>query len=196
MTTVTALQGKGWAAIACDSRVTLEARPWMLPKETCKVVKNGPYLIGVTGYLRCIPLIEYSFSPTIPDAFLSVKELDRFMTTVFIPELRDFLKETSLNMKEEEDIFVPSILVLVNGVVYDIDSIFTWSRDPSCIYAEGSGEDYARGSLFSLINGNVADLEIADAKRIMKEAITNTAKLDLHTGGPVHTFVQLSKTKK
>ena len=122
MTTVVALQGKGWASIACDSRATEGPRPYTLPKEVCKVVKNGPYLIGVTGDLQHIPLIEYSFSPTSPQTDISVKELDRFMTTVFIPEYRDFLKETSMNTKEDADISVPGALVLINGIIYKIST--------------------------------------------------------------------------
>lgn len=196
MTTVVGLQGKGWAGIACDSRATEGPRPYTLPKEVCKVVKNGPYLIGITGDLQHIPLIEYSFSPTSPQTDISVKELDRFMTTVFIPEYRDFLKETSMNTKEDADISVPGALVLINGIIYDIDSTFTWLRDPSGIYSEGSGEGYAHGSMLSSIEGSVADLEPVDAKKIMVEAITNAIKLDLQTGFPIHTFIQLSKTKK
>lgn len=196
MTTVVGLQGKGWAGIACDSRATEGARPYTLPKEVCKVVKNGPYLIGVTGDLQHIPLIEYSFAPTSPQNDISIKELDRFMTTVFIPELRDFLKETSMSAKEDADISVPGVLVLINGIIYDIDSTFTWLRDPSGIYSEGSGESYAHGSILSSIEGSVADLEIADAKKIMQVAISNAIKLDLQTGGPIHTFIQLSKVKK
>jgi hypothetical protein len=196
VTTVVALQGKGWASIACDSRATEGPRPYTLPKEVCKVVKNGPYLIGVTGDLQYIPLIEYSFSPTSPQTDISVKELDRFMTTVFIPEYRDFLKETSMNTKEDADIGVPGALVLINGIIYDIDSTFTWLRDPSGIYSEGSGESYAHGSLLTSIGRNMGKLEIVDAKKFMIEAITNAIKLDLQTGFPIHTFVQLSKTKK
>ncbi len=196
MTTVVALQGKGWASIACDSRAAEGPRPYTLPKEVCKVVKNGPYLIGVTGDLQHISLIEYSFEPTAPPIDIPVKELDKFMTTVFIPEYRDFLKETSMNTEEDADISVPSALVLINGIIYDIDSTFTWLRDPSGIYSEGSGESYAHGSMLSSINGNVADLDVTEAKKIMQVAITNAIKLDLQTGFPIHTFVQLSKTKK
>lgn len=195
MTTVVGIQSKGWAGIACDSRATAGSRPYLLPKEVCKVIKNGPYLIGVAGYLQHIPLIEYSFAPTAPQASLSLKELDRFITTVFIPEFRDFLKETSLNMKEDADVETPSIILLIHGVIYDIDSTLTWSRNPTGIYATGSGEEFARGSLLSSINGSIHNLKVADAKKIMHEAITNAIKLDLQTGPPIHTFIQLSKKK-
>ena len=196
MTTLVGIQGKGWAGIACDSRATEGPRPYTLPKEVCKIIKNGPYLIGVTGDLSSISLIEYSFQPSAPQTDISIKELDRFITTVFIPEYKDFLKETSLNTKEDADISVPGLLILINGVIYDIDSALTWLRDPSGIYAEGSGDSYAHGSLLSSIKGKVSDLDIAEAKMIMREAITNAIKLDLQTGPPIHTFIQLSKTKK
>ena len=195
MTTVVGIQGKGWAGIACDSRATEGPRPYTLPKEVCKVIKNGPYLIGVAGWLQHIPLIEYSFAPTVPQTSLSLKELDRFITTVFIPEFKDFLKETSLNMKEDGDVETPSIILLIHGVIYDIDSTLTWTRNPVGIYATGSGEEYAQGSMFSSISGDIHNLKVADAKKIMHEAITNAIKLDLQTGAPIHTFIQLSKKK-
>lgn len=195
MTTVVGIQGKGWAGIACDSRATEGPRPYTLPKEVCKVIKNGPYLIGVAGWLQHIPLIEYSFAPTAPQTSLSLKELDRFITTVFIPEFKDFLKETSLNMKEDGDVEIPSIILLIHGVIYDIDSTLTWTRNPVGIYATGSGEEYAQGSMFSSISGSIHNLKVADAKKIMHEAITNAIKLDLQTGAPIHTFIQLSKKK-
>lgn len=196
MTTIASIQGKGWAVIACDSRATTESRPYTLPKEVCKIVKNGPYLIGVTGELKSISLIKYSFSPTPPQIDITVKELDRFMTQTFIPEFKDFIKETSLNMKEDEDINVPSILVLINGIVYYIDSYLTWLRDPSGIYTEGSGQSFAHGSLLSSTNGDVSNISIASAKKMLSTAISNAMKMDLCTGPPIHMMVQMSKTKK
>ena len=196
MTTVAAIQGKGWAAIACDSRATEGTRPYTLPREVCKIVKNGPYLIGVTGELVHIPLIEYSFSPTAPQIDLTVKELDRFITQTFIPEFRDFIKETSLNLKEDEDVIIPSILVLVNGIIYNIDSTLTWLRDPSGIYVEGSGQPWAHGSLLSSTSGSVSNISIVTAKKILSDAISNAVKMDLQTGPPIHMMVQTSKMKK
>jgi hypothetical protein len=61
LTTIAAIQGPSWAAIAYDSRVTEENRIFVLPKDAGKVVKNGQYIFGAAGDMRAVNLLAHTF---------------------------------------------------------------------------------------------------------------------------------------
>ena len=89
MTTIAAVQGEGWVVVGCDSRVTEnQERIFTLAKENGKVVKNGNYLLGAAGDMRAINLLTHVFKPPVINPTTHGVRLDKFMTAVFIPELK------------------------------------------------------------------------------------------------------------
>ena len=90
MTTIAAVQGDGWSVIGYDSRVSEEdGRSYILPKDNAKVFKNGHYIIGVAGDMRAINILAHVFKPPTCTATTLGIKLDKFMTAVFIPELKE-----------------------------------------------------------------------------------------------------------
>jgi ATP-dependent protease HslVU (ClpYQ) peptidase subunit len=197
MTTIVAVQGAGWTVIGSDSRVTDEGRIYSMPKGVGKVVENEEYLFGTAGDLRAINIIEHAFNP--PDASgYAGKDLDAFITTRFIPALRKCFEEhgyaTGVEEKESKEAAIghdSTIMVSINGCIYEIDGDYAWIKDATGLYAMGTGGDYAVGALHAMLPPKTK-LTIELAKETIKEALTIAAKLDSSSGGPFTIIVQES----
>jgi len=143
MTTIAAVQGKGWAVVGFDSRVSDDNRIYQLPKNQGKVVQNGAYLLGAAGDMRAINLLSDVLVPPTPPHIID-KELDKFISTKFIPALKKCFDDAQYGEKGEHD---SAIIAVVNGVIYDIGSEYDWCRDAHGLYAVGTGSQYALGAL-------------------------------------------------
>lgn len=183
MTTIAAVQGSGWAVVGFDSRATTEdGRVYTMSKSAGKLAKNGEYLLGAAGDLRAINILTYVFKPpAVPRANTN---LNKFMTSVFIPALRTCFEENGLG---KEGVQNSVIIVAVRGKVYEIGEQYEWCEDVRGIYAIGSGGAYALGSLYSTIE---KDVDVESAKKFVKSAVEIAASLDPGTGSPVTVLVQ------
>lgn len=186
MTTIASIQGEGWSVVGYDSRVSEDdGRYYTLPKHSGKVANVSGYLIGAAGDMRAVNIVTNLLKPQSAGNLVGAK-LDKFMASVFIPDLKACLDENSYGKDGEQG---SSIIVSVNGVVYDIGSNYEWCHDEIGIYAVGSGGGYALGSLYSLVEP-FADRTIESAKAHLKEALTISAKLDNNTGAPFNFIIQ------
>jgi hypothetical protein len=60
----------------------------LVPKDNGKVFKNGNYIIAVAGDVRAINILAHVFKPPVCTATTLGLKLDKFITAVFIPELK------------------------------------------------------------------------------------------------------------
>ena len=185
MTTIAAVQGKGWAAVGFDSRVSDDSRIYQLPKDQGKVVKNGKYLLGAAGDMRAINLLSDVFMPPSPSATMEGRELDKFISSKFIPALKKCFDDAQYGEKGEHE---SSIIAVVNGVIYDIGSNYDWCRDAYGIYAVGTGAQFAMGALNSMAEGK--NRTLASAKQMLKTAVGVACRLDSSSAEPVNLLVQ------
>lgn len=186
MTTIAAVQGEGWAVIGYDSRVSEEdGRVYILPKDNSKVFKNGSYIIGAAGDMRAINILAHVFKPpTLNPTTVGVK-LDKFMTAVFIPELKKCFEDNSYSKDGEQD---SQIMVLANGIVYEIGEDYSWCHDELGVYAVGSGSAFALGALNALAEGKKRTL--TSARTMIKSALGVAVKFDNKTGEPFYLLTQ------
>lgn len=186
MTTIAAVQGEGWAVIGYDSRVTEEeGRSYTLPKDSGKVFKNGNYIIGVAGDVRAINLLTHVFkAPPCTAATLGAK-LDKFMTAVFIPELKKCFEEASYSKDGDQD---SQLIILINGSIYEIGQDYSWCHDSVGAYAIGSGADFALGALNGLSEGKKRSL--TSARAILRIALAVGSKFDNKTSEPFYFLTQ------
>ena len=194
MTTILAVQGNGWAVVGFDSRISTEDtnRVSTLGRGVEKITRNGDYLIGAAGDVRAINLLSYAFNPPKPEDLTGTK-LDRFMTTKFIPALRKCFEDQGYAVKgsDEGAVHNSTVLVVVNGTIYEIDSDYAWARDTYGIYAAGSGGDYALGALHGMF-GPSRELHIEKTKAYVRKALEVGARLDAGSGAPFHILFQAS----
>lgn len=197
MTTIVAIQCDGFAVIGTDSRISsLDEDGYAYQYGTMgsgqtKIAVNGKYLIGAAGDVRAINILHHVFQPPAPAPSLRGKRLDSFITAKFISSLKSCFDEHGIthcgkdNQKTQQD---SSIIAVVNGSVYVIDTDFSWYTDASGVYAIGTGGQIALGALHALQVKQ--KLSISQAKRNCIKALTAAAKYDPYTGSPFQTFVQ------
>lgn len=186
MTTIAGVQGDGWAVIGYDSRVTEDhEKIFTLAKENGKVVKNGNYLLGAAGDMRAINLLTHVFKPPVINPTTYGVKLDKFMTAVFIPELKKCFEDASYSKDGDMD---SQVMVVVNGTIYEIGNDYSWAHDESGLYAVGSGGDYALSALLATFE--TRKRTIGTAKALVRQAITIASKLDPSTSPPIYIQVQ------
>lgn len=190
MTTIVAIQGDGWATIAADSRV-VGSRVFSTNNPS-KIVEAGEYIIGAAGDLRGGNLIANAFKPPAVPAKCN---LDQFITTTFIPALRYCFDQHGFqSIKDSVASQETEIIVLIRGVVYEIDEDYSWLRDDSKIHGVGSGAPYALGALAALNAGTADDPQLAET--LCKTAVEIAARFDDGTAKPVVIKTQFADRKK
>ena len=157
-----------------------------------KITNNKQCLLGAAGDLRAINLLAYAFAPPVPPVGAG-KRLDAYMTLKFIPELRACFDLHGYSLPERDSSshiaeHGSTILVGVNGVIYCVDSDYSWIIESSGIFAIGTGAQYALGALQVLCATKIATP--AQAKKNALKAIAISAKYDPYTGGPFHCYIQ------
>ena len=193
MTTILAVQGDSWAVIGSDSqwsteggRIGKSAQP--------KVITLGKYLIGIAGHTRGDNIIQHAFTPPpVPPKAHGVK-LTKFVVSQFVPAYKQALEAsgTGLPQYDGEVAKTPiDSLVVVNGVIYQIDDDYGTDMDTNRLYAVGSGSDYGLGALQAMLDKK--RLTIPIVKRAILKALSISAKFDSGTGAPFHLFTQEAK---
>jgi len=184
VTTIVAVQGNGWVVVGWDARVAEDGgRVFNAGKNWSKVVRNNGYLLGAAGDVRAINLLHHVFHPAKADGLTGIK-LDRFMTGKFIPSLREVFESEGYmaGSRSQAEEHGSTVLVVVNGVVFEIGSDWAWVRDDSGLYAIGSGGDYALGVLA------VSDVSTVDAcKQSVLASLKVASRFDAATASPFFT---------
>jgi len=199
MTTVVGIQGKNFAVLCADSRISSISDDGYVyqvhtaKKGYSKVVENGPYLIGTAGDVRAINILQHLFEAPKPTA--RTADLDKFMTTRFIPELRDCFEKQGYATRERDAEHIAqhssTILVAIQGSIYLIDGDYSWISEGTGIYAIGSGSDYAMGALTALTGEpKKPHLTEATAKQLAHRAVEIAGIFDPHTGPPITVHTQ------
>jgi ATP-dependent protease HslVU (ClpYQ) peptidase subunit len=186
MTTLAAIQGNGWAVIGCDSRASDEGGRYM-DLATHKIVDNNGVLIAVSGASRGGNIAQFGWKAPKPRAN---ENLDRWMTSTFIPSLRKAFQDAGYEGKEDGDAawHDSNLIVCVRGVIYPIFEDYSWDREARNIYYAGSGGDVALGALEAL-NYHKITSPLA-AEKTLRRAIEAAVKHDIYSGGEIHTYVQ------
>jgi len=196
MTTVVGIQGKNYAVLCADSRISsISDEGYVYQVHTAKpgltkIAQNGPFLIGTAGDMRAINILTHVFEPPKPHA--RTLDMDKFMTARFIPALRECFEKQGYATREREQEKVAqhssTLLVAVQGSIYLIDGDYSWISEGTGIYAIGSGSEYAMGALAAL---NVRkNPPVKEAERIAHRAVEIASHFDPHTGGPITLITQ------
>ena len=174
MTTVIAIQHQDGVTMIADSQINASGQPYF-HSDMVKIVSRGKYLIGVAGRVVALQAIQNSWTP--PSLGTYKGKLYNFVITKVIPSLKSFIDDSKLfSDKEKEDGDLFSILLAINGEVFEIDQDYAVARRESGVYAIGSGSDYALGALTVGASG--------------MEAMQVAASLDVNTHEPFVTIEQ------
>lgn len=138
---------------------------------TPKVWKLGPYLIGYAGTLDG-ERVRYNFNPYVPD----IKDIDKFMQTKFIKQLRQFYNDWWVDTSKDADL---GLIICVKGNIYEHNAVdMSLSKYTGDYLAMGSGAAYAYGYL------NATE-KIKDGKKRVMGAVSAAIKFSPSCVGPV-----------
>jgi ATP-dependent protease HslVU (ClpYQ) peptidase subunit len=173
MTTIIAIQNDQGVMMLADSQITASGKPYFHDDMT-KIIERNGYLIAVAGHLVALQSIHHLWEP--PSLKSKYKgSLYSFVITKVIPSLRSFANDHQLiPILEDEPAF--SILLAINGEVFEIDQDFSVSRSKRGLYAIGTGADYALASLMAGVD--------------IYEAMSIAAMLDINTHPPFLSVTQ------
>jgi ATP-dependent protease HslVU (ClpYQ) peptidase subunit len=185
VTTIAAIQGSSWVVMGYDSQVSEDAgRKYELPHNSGKCFPVGDYLIGVAGDFRAVNVLMHNFRP--PDVGKnSGEDLDRFMTSKFIPSLKKCFDDNFYGKDSEQGSL---LLVAVNATVYEIGGNYDCMRESNGVYAIGSGGGFALGAMLALESGKRKTMK--NAKDSITSAISIAATLDSGTSEPIMMVTQ------
>jgi ATP-dependent protease HslVU (ClpYQ) peptidase subunit len=143
----------------------------ILTLSTPKVWKLGPYLMGYAGTLDG-ERIRYNFNPYVPD----IKDIDKFMQTKFIKQLRQFYNDWWVDTSKDADL---GLIICVKGQIYEHNAVdMSLSKYTGDYLAMGSGAQYAYGYL------NATE-KIKDGKKRAMGAVSSAIKFSPSCVGPV-----------
>lgn len=182
MTTIAAVQGPSWAVVGFDAQVSeMDGRKYQLPDDAAKCFEIGKYVIGVAGDFRIVNILSHSFSPPDPPDVVGPK-LDKFMVTRFIPVVKKSLDNNFYGRDGKEDGAL--LIVIVNGIVYEIGPAFDCIRDTKGLYAIGSGGNFALGALY-VLDDQQTRRSMKRAEEMVSAAMFAAASLDSATSEPI-----------
>jgi ATP-dependent protease HslVU (ClpYQ) peptidase subunit len=183
MTAIVGIQGKGWAVIAADSMTTYDDKPYYA-KGMDKAVRKGDYVFAFAGDAIAGNIAEFLWTPP---KLIKTMQLDAFMQVKVLPSLRDAMKEHGYEPDVNKD---PNAgfdaLISLNGVIYEIDEQYLWSRDDRGLYSVGSGGQLALGALATGFSKN----SMKAAEFAARRAIKISADYCIGVGGDVKVITQ------
>ncbi len=199
MTTIIGIQGPDYALVCSDSRIStmdeggFASQITTLGSNSAKIAENGKYLLGAAGDMRAINILHHAFQPPSVPPSTSSKKLDNFITTKFVPALRECFEKQGYASPENDSAthiaqHGSTIMTVVSGNIYVVDGDYSWTSDINGLYALGTGSSYALGALQAL--GSSKKMTVTQAKRIAIKAINIASKFDPYTGAPFHTYIQ------
>jgi len=143
----------------------------ILTLSTPKIWKLGPYLIGYAGSMDG-ERIRYNFNPYVPD----IKNLDKFMQTKFIKQLRTFYNDWWVDTSKDADL---GLIICIKGQIYEHNAIdMSLSKYTLDYLAMGTGSQYAYGYLAATEN-------IKDSRKRVVGAVNAAIKFNPNCQGPV-----------
>lgn len=128
----------------------------ILPIESPKIHKFGPYLIGYSGSMAGQRL-EYNFKPEAPTG----KNIDEYMKGAFLKQLRTFYEEWWIDTSSEADL---DLIIGIRGEIYEHNAVdMSMNRFMSDFVSSGSGSEYAYGHLKATENRKDAKARVIGA---------------------------------
>lgn len=189
MTTIAAIQGTSWVVMGADTQSTHDEYRRVKMSDD-KVINNNGILIAGCGSGRGMNLLQYVFKAPKPQPERTIDQLDKWVSNIFIPEMRQTFMDHGYDMKDDGDYAQHDgvFLIAIQGVLYIIDDDYSWDRDSRNYITSGSGGDFAQGSLFTA--GPKIFTNLTEAKKAMKVAIDASKEFDIYSGGESRIYVQ------
>lgn len=142
-----------------------------------KVFRDGPFVMGFTSSFRMGQLLRYAMPQ--PEHFEGV-EIEEFMATTFVNEVRETLKEGGYARKNEEAESGGTFLVGYRGRLFMIGNDYQVAESVSGFCAVGCARSQAIGAMAILTKTRKAP------KVMVREALHVAERYSAGVRGPFH----------
>lgn len=153
-----------------------------------KIFKKDNFLFGVSGSLRLLQVLQYSFN--IPPVHNS-KDLDDYLYNDFLKSMRDDFKNNGvLSIKDNVEEIDSSVLFLTEGRLFRIQSDLSLIEASTKFDSVGSGSELALGAVeaFSKYPNKLTP------KKMLEESIKIASIHSPSVGGEVN-YLEIIKKK-
>ena len=145
----------------------------ILASSTSKVWQLGPYIMGYAGAMDG-ERIRHNFKPSLPTG----NNIQKFMYTKFIKELRDFYNDWWVDVSKDSDF---GMIICVKGQIFEHSAAdMSLTQYNNEYLTMGSGSSYAMGYLFATENQK-------DARKRSIGAVASAIKFSTSCMGPIDT---------
>lgn len=181
MTTILAVQGDGWASLGYDSAISEANKKSII--NHCKYFQKGDFHFAFTGDLRAGQVLANELNLPSTKDVLTYSELDKYVYSVLIKSMLKAFRGSDVETDENKE-WPIELLIMWNGIVLEVNSDLSFSRDDRGILALGTGSGFGLGALRALYNnGNQRAANAA-----IKQALFIAAEYDAFTGLPAHVI--------
>ena len=181
MTCIVGLEHNGKVTIGGDSAGT---NGWLQQtiRADMKVFPIEEFAFGFTSSFRMGQLLRYKLHPP---PFPENVDLESYMVTIFVDQVRQTLKDGGFAEKQHEVERGGCFLVGIRGCLFTVDSDYQVGRSVDGYAAAGCGDDLALGALYA------TSLSNRSARWRLQTALEAAAKFSAGVAPPFN-FVETS----
>ncbi len=186
MTAIIGIQCKDGAVLAADSRTTYDDRAYHSPSIE-KIIEKSGYAFAFAGDGAAANVAKHLWMlPRLP----KTANVDDFVMTKLLPTLRDACNKHGYTPDKSDANSGFQALIIVNGVIYQIDHEYDYVQDDTGHYAIGSAGKIGLGVLHALAKPT---MKTTEALPLAKKAIEASIKYDLSAGGNITSLAMKKK---
>lgn len=135
-----------------------------------KLTEKNNYILGVAGDVAACDLVHHLWTPPNPRGN-DWDDLYVFIVSKVVPSLKECFKTHEYKWaRDKDDDGGFTILLALNGTVFEIDDDMSVSLDVKGLYGIGSGSDFGLGALSSGAS--------------LKKALEISTRFDVYTAPP------------
>lgn len=177
MTCIVGYEHNGKVYIAGDSLSSNSSHGTVMTVP--KVFQRGEMIFGYTSTWRFGQLLQFVFDH--PPRYEGLSDLE-YLITAWIPALATML-ETNRHLEKETNGFAGCGYAIIGyrGNVYFLNGDLSLLHPKDGYYAVGCGDEFARGAMHVLTQGNVKNPE-----DVVRKAIEAAAHHSVGVGGDIH----------
>jgi ATP-dependent protease HslVU (ClpYQ) peptidase subunit len=167
--------------MGCDSAISSETETQVLSNS--KIIKKGEMLIGVTGSMRGLQLLEYSWIfPEQPKEMSDTEYIYSYITTSIKEVFFEHQYCVTLNAQENQE---DQFLIGYKGKLYLLDTNYQIFELDSKYVSIGSGSSFSYGSLKTQEDIGLLG---KDSEMNITRAINTAIEFSIGVKGPIRIF--------
>ncbi len=185
MTTLIGIQGRNWALLGADTRITDETTIYKMSRGNSKIIEHENFTISCAGDVRAINILQSGLK--LPKTYVARSD-EHFITSFLIPAMRNAFSDAGYEKTSDgQSSHDSEFLIVYNAKIYEVGSDYSWIQDSRGIYGLGSGGELAKGALAAMVGHSINRTE---ARKMAFKALEIASDYNAGTAAPFHIVVK------